>query len=38
METPKQIPETFSVEQAFNLNIFFLLGIWPLVKPKVIEE
>ena len=32
--------ETFSVGQAFNINIFFLLGIWPLVEaePKVIEE
>ena len=38
MEKPKQISETFSVGQAFNLNIFFLLGIWPLVEPKVIEE
>ncbi len=39
METPpKQIPETFSVGQAFHINIFFLLGIWPLVEPKVIEE
>lgn len=39
METPpKQIPETFSVGQAFNLNIFFLVDIWSLVEPKVIEE
>ncbi|QZA58490.1 hypothetical protein [Candidatus Rhabdochlamydia porcellionis] len=39
METPpRQNSETFSVGQAFNLNIFFLLGIWPLVEPKVLEE
>ena len=34
----KQIPETFSVGQAFDLNIYFLLGIWRIVEPKVVEE
>lgn len=39
METPqKQIPGTFSVEQAFSINILFFLNLWPLVEPKVIEE
>jgi hypothetical protein len=39
MEKPsQQIPETFSVEQAFHINIFFLVDIWPLVEPKVIKE
>ncbi|MEK7339838.1 MAG: hypothetical protein AABZ92_03895 [Verrucomicrobiota bacterium] len=38
METPKQIPETFSVEQAFSINILFFLNLWSLVEPKVIEE
>ncbi|PWU15981.1 MAG: hypothetical protein C5B45_01520 [Chlamydiae bacterium] len=39
METPqKQIPETFSVEQAFTINIYFFLNLWPLVEPRVIEE
>ncbi len=39
METPsKPIPETFSVGQAFNINIYFFLNLWPLVEPKVIEE
>ena len=39
MKTPqKQIPETFSVEQAFTINILFFLNLWPLVEPRVVEE
>ncbi|HEV3269897.1 MAG TPA: hypothetical protein VGZ69_04525 [Candidatus Rhabdochlamydia sp.] len=38
METPKQIPETFSVVQAYVIAMLFFLELWPLVKPKVIEE
>ena len=35
---PKQIPETFSVGQAFTINIYFFLNLWSFVEPKVIEE
>ena len=35
---PKQIPGTFSVEQAYVIGMLFFLNLWPLVKPRVIEE
>ncbi|MGB7127869.1 MAG: hypothetical protein WBD50_02110 [Candidatus Rhabdochlamydia sp.] len=38
METQKQIPETFSVEQAYVIGMLFFLELWPLVEPRVIEE
>jgi hypothetical protein len=39
METPpNQIPETFSVEQAFVIGMLFFIHLWPLVKPRIIEE
>ncbi|HEV3269895.1 MAG TPA: hypothetical protein VGZ69_04515 [Candidatus Rhabdochlamydia sp.] len=39
METPpKQVPETFSVEQAYVIGMLFFLNLWPLVEPRVIEE
>lgn len=39
MEPPKKpIPETFSVEQAFVVNVLFFLNLWPLIEPRVIEE
>ena len=39
METPpKQIPETFSIEQAYVIGMLFFLNLWPLVEPRVIEE
>jgi hypothetical protein len=38
MGAPKQIPETFSVEQAYIICTYFFPNLWPLVEPKVTEE
>ncbi len=39
METPpKQIPETFSVGQAYIICTYFFPHLWSLIEPRVIEE
>lgn len=32
------IPEKFTVEQAFTISMIFFYEIWPLVEPKVLQE